>query len=409
MEVIYLDNAATTPIRPEVKEAMEPYFNEMYENPSGAYPSAIRCREEIEKVRAVIAGTIHARPEEIYFTSGGTESDNWAIRETARLLKKKGNHIITSAIEHHAVLNTCRALEKEGFSITYLGVDEEGKIRLSELERAIRPETILISIMYANNEVGTIQPVNRIGEIAQKYGILFHTDGVQVYGHLPVDVRKSHISMFSASGHKLNGPKGIGFLYVRKEIPLSSLIYGGGQEKGKRAGTENVPGIIGLGKAAEISCAMQKEEEKRIWELREHLITRLLSEIPYCRVNGSRKNRLPGNCNVSFQFLRASCLLCQLGKKGICASAASACSTGSAEPSHVLTAMGLPRELANGTLRLTLGYQNTMEEMDQVADQIKEMVETLRGKSGQYHEFRGKNLGEKIFPEKWLIPEKEKV
>lgn len=387
MKTIYLDHAATTPVHPEAEAAMLPYFRENYANPSAAYKTASEVREKTEQARAFLAKTLHAKPAEIYFTSGGTESDNWAIKGAARLLKAKGRHIITSAIEHHAVLNSCADLEREGFQVTYLGVSEQGEIRLSELEKAIRPDTILISVMYANNEVGTIQPVAGIGAIASQNGIIFHTDAVQAYGQLPIDVNKSHIDLLSASGHKLNGPKGTGFLYVNEKIPLPSLLYGGGQERGKRAGTENVPGIIGFGKAAEIACKTRAERERHIAKMRDHLIARLLSEIPYTRLNGSRKNRLPGNCNVSFQFVRGAELLSKLNEENICASVGAACTCGASAPSHVLLAMGLPENIARGTLRLTIGYENTFEEIDYTADCIRNNVAALREKSEEYQHF----------------------
>ncbi len=388
MRKIYFDNAATTPVRPEVKEAMQPYFCEKYGNPSGMYKLASECRRDMELVRKQIGETLGASPEEIYFTSGGTESDNWAIKSTAQLLQEKGRHIITSKIEHHAVLNSCIYLEKQGFEVTYLDVDEWGGVRLDVLEKMIRKDTILISVMYANNEVGTIQPIYQIGKIAKKNNIFFHTDAVQAYGQLLINVKKENINLLSASAHKFNGPKGVGFLYIDKKMPLSSYIHGGKQEKNHRAGTENVAGIIGMGKAAELAFATQTEREKQVKQMRDYFMKKLCEEIPYCRINGSVAKRLPGNCNVSFQFIDGNELLLLLDEKNICASAASACSTGAASPSHVLTAMGIPKQLARGTLRLTIGYQNTLDEVDETIKCIKEAVEKLRENAEDYQIYK---------------------
>lgn len=388
MKQIYLDNAATTPVHPEVEAVMRPYFCEKYGNPSGVYQMSSENRSIIENVREQIAKTLNASAEEIYFTSGGTESDNWVIKGIAQALKEKGQHIITSKIEHHAILNSCAYMEKQGFKVTYLDVDEWGCVRLDALEKAIQKDTILISIMYANNEVGTIQPIAQIGKIAKKNGILFHTDAVQAYGQLPIDIKKENIDLLSASAHKFNGPKGVGFLYIRKNVPLSSYIHGGKQERNHRAGTENVPGIIGMGKAAEIAFTTRENREKEIQQLRDCLIQRLQREIPYCRLNGSLTNRLPGNCNISFQFIEGNELLLLLDEKNICASAASACSTGDSSPSHVLTAMGVPEKLAHGTLRLTIGYQNTREEIDYTVQCIKEAVEKLRENAEDYRRYK---------------------
>ena len=388
MRKIYFDNAATTPVRPEVKEAMQPYFCEKYGNPSGMYKLASECRRDMELVRKQIGETLGASPEEIYFTSGGTESDNWAIKSTAQLLQEKGRHIITSKIEHHAVLNSCIYLEKQGFEVTYLDVDEWGGVRLDVLEKMIRKDTILISVMYANNEVGTIQPIYQIGKIAKKNNIFFHTDAVQAYGQLLINVKKENINLLSASAHKFNGPKGVGFLYIDKKMPLSSYIHGGKQEKNHRAGTENVAGIIGMGKAAELAFATQTEREKQVKQMRDYFMKKICEEIPYCRINGSVAKRLPGNCNVSFQFIDGNELLLLLDEKNICASAASACSTGAASPSHVLTAMGIPKQLARGTLRLTIGYQNTLDEVDETIKCIKEAVEKLRENAEDYQIYK---------------------
>lgn len=388
MKQVYLDNAAMTPVRLEVEVAMRPYFCEKYGNPSGVYQMSSENRGMIENVREQIAKTLNASAEEIYFTSGGTESDNWAIKAAAQMLKEKGRHIITSKIEHHAILNSCAYLEKQGFEVTYLDVDEWGSIRLDVLEKAIRKDTILISVMYANNEVGTIQKIAQIGKIAEKNDILFHTDAVQAYGQLLIDVKKENIDLLSASAHKFNGPKGVGFLYIRKKIPLPEYIHGGKQERNHRAGTENVPGIAGMGKAAEIAFTTREYREKEIQQLRDYLIQRLQREIPYCRLNGSLANRLPGNCNISFQFIEGNELLLLLDEKNICASAASACSTGDTSPSHVLTAMGIPEKLARGTLRLTIGYQNTQEEIDYTVQCIKEAVEKLRENAEDYRRYK---------------------
>lgn len=392
MAVIYLDNAATTPVWPEVVDAMLPYYRENYGNPSGIYGFAEKRKEDISNSRKRIASSIGARDKEIYFTSGGTESDNWALQSAVLMVKGKKRHIITTEIEHHAILNTCLSLEKQGVEITYLKVDENGMVSPEEVERAIRPYTCLVSVMFANNEVGTIQPIEKIGRITKKYHVPFHTDAVQAYGHIPINVKTMNIDMLSASGHKFNGPKGIGFLYINKEINLPPFLYGGHQENGKRAGTENVAGIIGIGKAAEMAENMQGKDKERIRKMRDHLIDRILTEIPYSRVNGSRKHRLPGNCNFSFQFIEGTSLLILLDTDGICASAGSACSSGETSPSHVLSAMGVPNEIARGTLRLTIGYQNTMEEMDYAVECIKKHVKKLREGSPEFEDYQNKNL-----------------
>lgn len=388
---IYLDNAATTATRPEVVEAMLPYFTEKYGNPSSIYEFAAENKDVIDTARATIADTLGAKPNEIYFTAGGTESDNWAIKETAEAYKNKGNHIITSKIEHHAVLHTCEYLEKHGYEVTYLDVDENGFISLDELEAAIRPETILISIMYANNEIGTIEPVKEIGELAKKHGILFHTDAVQAYCQVPINVDECHIDMLSASGHKLNGPKGIGFLYIRNGVKIKSFIHGGAQERGKHAGTENVPGIVGFAKAVEIEAATMKERTEKEIALRDHLIDRVLNEIEYVRLNGDRQKRLPNNANFCFRFIEGESLLLMLDMNGICGSSGSACTSGSLDPSHVLLSIGLPHEIAHGSLRLTLGENNTMEEMDYVVDTLKTVVQQIRNMSPLYDDFMKSN------------------
>ena len=323
--MIYLDNAATTKVADSVVDAMLPYFKEYYGNASSIYQLGAKSKEALDESREYIAGTLGAKTNEIYFTAGGSESDNWAIKATADAYARKGKHIITSAIEHHAVLHTCEYLEKHGYEVTYVGVDENGVIKLDELKAAIRPDTILISVMFANNEIGTIQPIKEIGEIAKEHDILFHTDAVQAYAQVPINVDEMHIDMLSASGHKLNGPKGIGFLYIRKGIKIRSFVHGGQQERGRRAGTENIPGIVGLAAAAKRSFSMLEEKMKKEIELRDYLISRIEAEIPYCRLNGDRKKRLPNNVNFSFQFIEGESMLILLDSKGIAASSGSAC------------------------------------------------------------------------------------
>lgn len=387
-KLIYLDNAATTKTAPEVLDAMLPYFSEYYGNPSSIYDFAQKSKEAVTKGRQQIADALNTRKEDIYFTAGGSEADNWALKATFEAYKSKGNHIITTKIEHHAILHTCEYLEKErGAKITYLDVDENGVVRLDELEKAITPETILISVMFANNEIGTIQPIKEIGEIAKEHGIIFHTDAVQAYAHVPINVDECHIDMLSSSGHKLNGPKGIGFLYIRTGVKIRSFIHGGAQERKRRAGTENVPGIVGYGKAAEIAMANMDERIAKETQLRDYLIKRVTEEVPFTRVNGSRTNRLPNNVNFAFQFIEGESLLIKLDMAGICGSSGSACTSGSLDPSHVLLAIGLPHEIAHGSLRLTLSEENTMEEMDYVVEQIKEIVSYLRGMSPLYEDY----------------------
>ena len=386
-KTIYLDNAATTKTRPEVVEAMLPYFTEYYGNPSSVYEFATPSKKAIAEARETIAKSLGAKTNEIYFTAGGSESDNWAIKATAEAYESKGRHIITSKIEHHAVLHTCEYLEKRGFEITYLDVDENGTVKLDELKKAIRPDTILISIMFANNEIGTIQPIKEIGEIAKEHGIIFHTDAVQAYAHVPINVDEYHIDMLSVSGHKFNGPKGIGFLYIRTGLKLRSFIHGGSQERKRRGGTENVPGIVGMGKAVEIAMANLAERTAYEVELRDYLINRVLSEVPYVRLNGHRTNRLPNNANFAFQFIEGESLLIMLDMQGICGSSGSACTSGSLDPSHVLLAIGLPHEIAHGSLRLTLSEETTKEDIDFTVDEIKKIVEKLRSMSPLYEDF----------------------
>lgn len=386
-KLIYLDNAATTKTAPEVVDAMLPYFTEKFGNPSSVYSFASGNKEVISGQRDIIAGVLGAKSNEIYFTAGGSESDNWALKAAAEAYADKGNHIITTKIEHHAILHTAEYLEKRGFEVTYLNVDEDGKISLDELKSAIRPTTILISVMFANNEIGTIQPVREIGEIACEHGILFHTDAVQAFGQVPINVDECHIDMLSASGHKLNGPKGIGFLYIRKGVKIRSFVHGGAQERKRRAGTENVSGIVGLGAAVKRAASTMEERMEKESRLRDYLIGRVTQEIPYCRLNGHKTDRLPNNANFSFRFVEGESLLIMLDGKGICASSGSACTSGSLDPSHVLLAIGLPHEIAHGSLRLTLGGETTKEEIDYVVDSLKEIVGTLRNMSPLYEDF----------------------
>lgn len=387
-KMIYLDNAATTRTAPEVVEAMLPYFTESYGNPSSIYDLAGRSKEAVTKAREQIAGVLGARKEEIYFTGSGTEADNWALKAAFEAYKNKGNHIITTKIEHHAILHTCEYLEKErGAKITYLDVDENGIVRLEDLEKAITPETILISVMFANNEIGSVQPIKEIGLIAREYGIFFHTDAVQAFGQLPIDVNELNIDMLSSSAHKINGPKGLGFLYIRKGAKIRSFIHGGAQERKRRAGTENVPGIVGYGAAAERAASTMAERTEKERELRDYLISRITEEIPYVKLNGDPVKRLPNNVNVSFRFVEGESLLLMLDGRGICASSGSACTSGSLDPSHVLLAIGLPHEIAHGSLRLTLSEEITKEDLDYTVENLKEIVQNLRNMSPLYEDF----------------------
>lgn len=385
--MIYLDNAATTKVSKEAMEAMMPFLQGQYGNPSSIYGFSDTCRKEMDNVRQTIADGIGAKNTAIFFTSGGTEADNWALKAAMEMGKAAGKcHMITTQIEHHAILHTCQWLEKQGFEVTYLPVDEGGMVKLDALEKAIRPDTMLISVMAANNEIGTIQPLKEIGKIAEKHGILFHTDAVQAFGHIPISVDDCHISMLSASAHKFHGPKGVGFLYVREGCRIPSMIQGGGQERGQRSGTENVAGIAGMGKAAEMAfCRMQERTEKE-QELRDYLIERVLLEIPYSRLNGAREQRLPNNANFSFQFVEGAALVLLLDMNGICASSGSACSASSKGASHVLRAIGLPDEIGRGALRLTLSEETTKEEIDTVVEVLKRCVSMLRGQSAVYRE-----------------------
>ncbi len=399
--MIYLDNAATTKTAPEVLEAMLPYFGECYGNPSAVYSLGSAGKKAINQARRTIAAAIHALPEEIFFTSGGSEADNWALKAAAESLAHKGKHIITTKIEHHAVLHTCAYLEKCGFEVTYLPVDGDGMVQLDELAAAVRPDTILISVMFANNEVGTIEPIREIGALARERGILFHTDAVQAFGQLDMDVEELKIDLMSASAHKLYGPKGAGFLYVRSGSKLPAFLHGGAQERGYRAGTENVPAIVGFGAAAARAYCMGNDAEKqveelpddskkrsvpctlqerttRVEQLRDYLIERLEREIPGCRLNGHRTRRLPGNVNVCIEGVVGETVVIMLDRAGVCASSGSACTSGSLDPSHVLLAMGRSKEQADGSLRMTLSEENTREELDFVVEQLKGITEKLR-------------------------------
>ncbi|MDF2540277.1 MAG: nifS, partial [Herbinix sp.] len=381
---------ATTKTRPEVVEAMLPYFTELFGNPSSVYEYATQNKKAVDEARGTIAKAMGADTSEIYFTGGGTEADNWALKAAVEAYASKGNHIITSKIEHHAILHTCEYLEKHGIEVSYVDVDENGIIKLEQLEKAIRPTTILITIMFANNEIGTMQPVKEIGAIAKKHNVLFHTDAVQAYAQIPIDVNDMNIDMLSASAHKLNGPKGIGFLYIRKGVKIRSLIHGGAQERQRRAGTENVPGIVGFAKAVEIAIATMKERTEKELMLRDLLMKRVLEEIPFVRVNGDKYRRLPNNVNFSFQFIEGESLLIMLDMSHICASSGSACTSGSLDPSHVLLAIGLPHEIAHGSLRLTVSEDNTEEEINYTVEKIKEIVDKLRKMSPLYEDFMKK-------------------
>ena len=386
-KVIYLDNASTTRMQDDVVNKMINFYTEDFYNPSSIYSSSQRIRTKVEECRALIATTLNAKNNEIFFTSCGSESDNWALKGIALAYASKGKHIITSKIEHHAVLNSAKVLEKNGFDVTYLDVDENGIVDIEALEKNIRKDTILVSIMYANNEIGVIEPISQIGSICKKHNIIFHTDAVQAYAHVNIDVNKENIDLLSASGHKFGGPKGIGFLYKRSNINIPSVIEGGSQEMNKRAGTENVAGIIGMSEAAKKAFENIDNTTKYEKELRDYSINRILIEIPYCRLNGDKYSRLSNNINISFNFIEGESLLLLLNKYGICASTGSACTSNSLEPSHVLLAIGLPHEIAHGSLRLTLSSQTTKEEMDFVIDKIKDSVNILRQMSPLYEDF----------------------
>lgn len=391
-EFVYLDNAATTKVRPEVVEAMLPYFTEIYGNASAVYDFGQKCKQAMEDARETIAASIGTKAANTYFTAGGSESDNWALKGVAEAYGDKGKHIITTKIEHHAILHTCAYLEQQGYEVTYLDVDADGLVSPEALRQAIRPDTILISVMFANNEIGTIEPIAELGEIAHEHGIIFHTDAVQAYTQVPIDVEKMHIDLLSASGHKLNGPKGIGFLYIRQGLKVKSFIHGGAQERKRRAGTENVPGIVGLGKAVEIAMETMEERTAKESALRDYLIARIEEEIPFAKLNGHRVKRLPNNVNFCFRFIEGESMLIMLDMAGICGSSGSACTSGSLDPSHVLLAIGLPHEIAHGSLRLTLGDENTKEQVDYVVDHLKEIVAKLRAMSPLYEDYAKKHL-----------------
>lgn len=385
--MIYLDNAATTKVKDEVINEMIPYFSDFYANPSSVYKCAREVAKNVENARNFIASTIGVNGSEIYFTSGGSESDNWAIKEICLSRQEKGKHIIISSIEHHAVIESAKYLEKNGFEVSYLGVDSDGLINLEELDSMIREDTILVSIMAANNEIGVIEPIKEIGNICRKHGVLFHTDAVQAYGNIDIDVNEANIDLLSTSAHKLHGPKGIGFLYIRKGVMISSLISGGSQEKGKRAGTINSALIMGFRKAVELKFKDREKNNKYVLSLREHLIDRVLNEIPYAKLNGSRTLRLPGNANFSFRFIEGEGMLLKLDSLGICASSGSACTSGSLDPSHVLLAIGLPHEIAHGSLRISISEENTIEEIDKTVDILKNIIKDLRNMSPLYEDY----------------------
>ncbi|MEB1814983.1 cysteine desulfurase NifS [Adlercreutzia mucosicola] len=388
MKQIYLDHASTTPVRPEVVEAMLPYFTEQFGNPSSIYPLGQEAADAVAADRETLAALIGAAPREVYFTSGGTEADNWAIKGFARANAGKGKHLITSAIEHHAVLHTCEALEKEGFEVTYLPVDEHGLVRPEDFAAAIRPDTILASIMFANNEIGTIEPIAALAAIAHEHGVVFHTDAVQAFGHEPIDVKEMGIDMLSASSHKIYGPKGVGLLYIRKGVKVENFIDGGQQERGRRGSTENVPGIVGFARAAELAAADMTAEHDRLLALRDHAIRRILDEIPSAKLNGSWESRLANNVNFSFEFIEGEGMLLQLAARGVCVSSGSACTSGSLDPSHVLLAIGLPHEIAHGSLRMTLGRDTTREDVDFAVDSLKATLANLRMMSPLYEDFQ---------------------
>ena len=388
---VYMDHAATTSTHPEVIRAMQPYFHDKFANPSGIYSIAKENHRVIEDSRQMIADTLHARKNEIYFTAGGSEGDNWALKEIADVYKEKGKHIITTKIEHHGILHTCEYLEQHGFDVTYLDVDTNGRVDLEQMERAIRKDTILISVMFANNEIGTMEPIELIGKIARNHHILFHTDAVQAYGQVPIDVEQLQIDLLTASGHKFRGPKGTGFLYAKEGIKMQSYIHGGAQEQGLRAGTENVPGIVGLATAAYIADATMERRLIYETEIRDYMIQQILETIPYCRLNGHRRNRLPNNINISFEFIDSGALLVMLDTLGICASGGSACTSASRKPSHVLQAIGLSDELSRGTIRLTIGEETTKKDADYVIACIKELVEGLREQSPFYDDYKSRS------------------
>lgn len=389
-EIIYFDNAATTPIRPEVYEEIKPYLESNYGNASSVYSIARESKKAIDKARKQVADALGAKPEEIFFTGCGSESDNWVLKGVALALKEKGNHIITTCIEHHAILHTCEFLEEYGFEVTYLPVDEYGRVTAEQVEKAIRPETILVSIMFANNEIGTIEPIKEIGKICREKGVYFHTDAVQAVGHVKIDVNEMNIDFLSLSGHKLGAPKGIGALYIRKGCKIKNLIHGGQQERGRRAGTENIIGIVALGKAIELAMEEMDAVTAKLIKLRDKVINSILEKVPYARLNGHPTERLPGNVNISFEFIEGESMLLLLDNYGICASSGSACTSGSLDPSHVLLSIGLPHEKAHGSLRITIGHQNTEEQVDKLIEVLPPIVQRLRDMSPLYEEIKNK-------------------
>lgn len=391
MKTTYMDYSATTYVKPEVLDAMMPFFTEKFGNPSSFYGISRETKMAVDNARAQVAKAINCDPNEVYFTGGGSEADNWAIKGIATAHMKKGNHIITTKIEHHAVLHTCEFLEKFGFEVTYLDVNEEGFVDIKQLEEAITDKTILVSIMFANNEIGTIQPIKEIGALCREKKVLFHTDAVQAVGSVPVDVKEMNIDLLSLAGHKLYGPKGIGALYIRRGIRIDNLIHGGGQERGRRAGTENIPGVVGLGKAIELATENIEENRARLTVLRDKLIDGILERIPYARLNGPRGDkRLPGNSNISFEFIEGESILLSLDFEGICASSGSACTSGSLDPSHVLLAIGLPHEKAHGSLRTTLGAASTEEDVEKLLNELPPIIERLRNMSPLWYDFKRK-------------------
>ena len=391
MKTTYMDYSATTYVKPEVLDAMMPFFTEKFGNPSSFYGISRETKMAVDNARAQVAKAINCDPNEVYFTGGGSEADNWAIKGIATAHMKKGNHIITTKIEHHAVLHTCEFLEKFGFEVTYLDVNDEGFVDLKQLEEAITDKTILVSIMFANNEIGTIQPIKEIGALCREKKVLFHTDAVQAVGSVPVDVKEMNIDLLSLAGHKLYGPKGIGALYIRRGVRIDNLIHGGGQERGRRAGTENIPGVVGLGKAIEIATENIEENRARLTVLRDKLIDGILERIPYARLNGPRGDkRLPGNSNISFEFIEGESILLSLDFEGICASSGSACTSGSLDPSHVLLAIGLPHEKAHGSLRTTLGAASTEEDVEKLLNELPPIIERLRNMSPLWYDFKRK-------------------
>lgn len=389
--MIYLDNAATTAVKPEVLEAMMPYFMENYSNPNSVYSFAQESHKVVDDARDTIAELLHAKGNEIYFTGGGSESDNWALKAVADAFSSKGKHIITSKIEHHAILHTCEFLEKHGFEVTYLDVDANGLVSPESLKTAIRPDTILVSIMFANNEIGTIEPIKELGAIAHEAGALFHTDAVQAFAHVPIDVQDMNIDMLSASGHKFHGPKGVGFLYLSNKVKIGSFVHGGAQERGRRAGTTNVPGVVGMAKAAKLAHENMEENIKKQIAVRNHLMDRISQEIPYAKLNGDPEKRLPNNVNFCFRFVEGESVLIMLDQKGICASSGSACTSGSLDPSHVLLAIGLPHEIAHGSIRMTISEETTMEDADYTVDSMKAIIDRLRSMSPLYEDFVKEN------------------